>query len=155
MNGRTMEAQLLIEVTIRKVCESGPSYSIIGWGVTRCWFRHPDDPSKRCAVGHLIPDDRYSEELEHESLFEIAMSGAIVAPGVAVDDLISLQTMHDDAVKDAFGRRPVFTASDGTQTTINASGNEIPVAMLPTYEFATQCVLHAKRLGLVPAHFQL
>lgn len=29
-----------------------------------CYYRHPDDPSKRCAAGRWIPDEKYDVSLE-------------------------------------------------------------------------------------------
>lgn len=32
--------------------------------VVDCFYRHPDNPAIRCAVGHVIPDEHYFPEME-------------------------------------------------------------------------------------------
>ena len=76
-----------------------------------CYYRHPDDPAVRCAVGHLIPDELYDRRemegrivtcdavlntpmrdllgiLPHEDLYNVP----------AVSMLATLQTTHDNAL---------------------------------------------------------
>ncbi len=36
-------------------------------GSPQCCYRHPDDPSKRCVAGLLIPDESYSPAMENKN----------------------------------------------------------------------------------------
>lgn len=75
-----------------------------------CFYRHPDDPAVRCAVGHLIPDELYnSKKMEGRNVCSDAVLGAPLrehlgiprtAPGhlsPVVSMLSQLQTAHDNA----------------------------------------------------------
>ena len=33
--------------------------------LTACYYRHPQDSSVRCVLGHLIPDEMYEPEMEN------------------------------------------------------------------------------------------
>lgn len=67
-----------------------------------CFYRDPDNPAIRCAVGHLIPDALYRPNLEDVnagSLLEenphIAAALGVTFPGAVVDMLADLQVAHD------------------------------------------------------------
>lgn len=77
---------------------------------TVCYYRHPDDPAVRCAVGHLIPDELYDgKKMEGSSVNSDAVLGPSMraALGIspreelhnvpAVTMLSTLQTAHDNA----------------------------------------------------------
>lgn len=75
-----------------------------------CYYRHPDDPAVRCAVGHLIPDEMYDgKKMEGRSVNSDAVLGAPLRehlgiprdsaghPSPPVSMLSQLQTAHDNA----------------------------------------------------------
>ena len=39
-----------------------------------CYYRHPQDSSIRCVVGHLIPDEMYKPEMENQNAMGILQS---------------------------------------------------------------------------------
>lgn len=47
-----------------------------------CLYRGPD--GKKCAVGHLIDDAHYTEELEHKAAYQPMVRKALEASGVPV-----------------------------------------------------------------------
>ena len=76
-----------------------------------CYYRHPEDPAVRCAVGHLIPDELYdSQEMEGRSVNSDNVLGTSMRAllGIppredlynvpAVSMLEKLQTAHDNAL---------------------------------------------------------
>ena len=71
-----------------------------------CYYRHPDNPAVRCAVGHLIPDELYnSKTMEGRHVRSAAVLAALPGtprkpaghPSPAVSMLSQLQTAHDDS----------------------------------------------------------
>lgn len=71
-----------------------------------CYYRHPDDPAVRCAVGHLIPDELYnSKTMEGRNVSSDAVRGALPGihrssaghPSPAMSMLSQLQTAHDNS----------------------------------------------------------
>ena len=75
-----------------------------------CYYRHPDDATVRCAVGHLIPDELYnSKTMEGRNVRSAAVLGIAMrerlgiprtAPGhppPVVSMLSQLQTTHDNS----------------------------------------------------------
>ena len=74
-----------------------------------CYYRHPDDPTVRCAVGHLIPDELYDRKMEGRNVSSGAVLGTAMRerlgiprshaghPSPAVSMLSQLQTAHDDS----------------------------------------------------------
>lgn len=88
----------------------GPMNPLIGKPGS-CYYRHPDDPAVRCAVGHLIPDELYDRRaMEGRSVNSDAVLGPSMraALGIspredlynvpAVSMLAQLQTTHDNAL---------------------------------------------------------
>lgn len=67
------------------------------FGYNRCMYR--TDDGKKCAIGCLIPDDRYSSALEGKIVFDSGVFEAIDPDlGATRDDfgfLDSLQNIHD------------------------------------------------------------
>lgn len=76
-----------------------------------CYYRHPDDPAVRCAVGHLIPDELYDRRamegrsVNSDAVLGTSMRATLGIPprkdlhGVpAVSMLEKLQTTHDNAL---------------------------------------------------------
>lgn len=75
-----------------------------------CYYRHPDNPAVRCAVGHLIPDELYDgREMEGRIVTCDAVLGTSMRAVLGIlphEDLYSvpavsmlarLQTAHDEA----------------------------------------------------------
>lgn len=69
-----------------------------------CYYRHPDNPAVRCAVGHLIPDEIYVPDMDqgsYGSAFDFSFTSRfsqLPASLVAEQDfLLSLQSAHDDS----------------------------------------------------------
>lgn len=61
-----------------------------------CRYRGP--AGQRCAVGLLIPDDRYTPDLEGISAFSQLLAGALaglVPEGLTRKDLSRIQQLHD------------------------------------------------------------
>lgn len=80
-------------------------------GMRSCFYRHPDDPAVRCAVGHLIPDELYDKQLmegrnvDSENVLGTEMRDLLGIPShddlyrsPAVSMLSELQTAHDNAL---------------------------------------------------------
>ena len=59
-----------------------------------CYYRHPDDPNIRCALGHLIPDDVYTEDMEGNSARGLRIRFNFELPPWAA----TLQQCHDDSL---------------------------------------------------------
>lgn len=99
-----------------------------------CLYRGPE--GARCAVGLLIPDDRYTEELEgkvpgHNAVYQ-ALEGSVPA-GLTERDLTAVQLCHDDVAAgsfDANDRRLPWSA-DAFVASINALPCFADVARAP------------------------
>ena len=72
-------------------------------GVPACYYRHPDNPAVRCAVGHLIPDEVYDPSMEGCGSFSVLARpevGEALALPEDHDEVghlrASLQGAHDD-----------------------------------------------------------
>lgn len=66
--------------------------------VTGCMYRTPE--GLKCAIGHLIPDDKYDENFEKVGLTAVIASGALEPYGLGAEDapfLTELQASHDMA----------------------------------------------------------
>ena len=76
-----------------------------------CYYRHPDDPAVRCAVGHLIPDELYHRQgMEGRSVISDNVLGTSMRALLGIpprEDLYNspvvsmltrLQTAHDNAL---------------------------------------------------------
>lgn len=61
----------------------------------KCLYRGPGN--KRCAIGLLIPDDRYDPEDENISVkgLEYSLVDHILPQGMIKDDLVCIQKLHD------------------------------------------------------------
>lgn len=75
-----------------------------------CYYRHPDDPAVRCAVGHLIPDELYDRKLMEcrdvtsDNVLGTSMRALLgipirvdAHPSPVVSMLSQLQTAHDNS----------------------------------------------------------
>lgn len=74
-----------------------------------CYYRHPDNPTVRCAVGHLIPDELYDRKMEGRNVCSDAVLGTSMRERLgiprstagmsspAVSMLSQLQTTHDNS----------------------------------------------------------
>lgn len=66
-----------------------------------CFYRHPENPSIRCAIGHLIPEENYDHIFEGDSV--VTTVAAAIDPTYRVDPhnldhrnfLNALQCVHD------------------------------------------------------------
>ena len=70
-------------------------------GVKNCYYRVDLTPScpQRCAAGLLIPDEKYTPDLEG-GLFEPKMRAVIELPdGMTLDDVCWVQTVHDTTAR--------------------------------------------------------
>lgn len=70
-----------------------------------CRYRDDGTPGcpKRCAIGLLIPDEKYVEEMEGRNMLVLGHSypNAVTMPdGLTVEDLGSVQRLHDFAFDD-------------------------------------------------------
>lgn len=69
------------------------------WCSTRmvCMYRAPN--GDKCAAGHLIPDDKYSEGLEESTFVGPHCEAVGIKPGSSEHQLIAgLQSIHDDYI---------------------------------------------------------
>ena len=75
-----------------------------------CFYRHPDDPTVRCAIGHLIPDELYNRRtmegrnVNSDAVFGDQMQALLDIPrhsathfSIGLSMLNRLQAAHDDA----------------------------------------------------------
>jgi hypothetical protein len=63
-----------------------------------CYYRHPDNPRIRCAVGCLIPDDLYKREKEGVSASGVMEKFELpLLDDVNPEFLDEVQRMHDEA----------------------------------------------------------
>lgn len=74
--------------------------------VKQCYYRHPQNPKIRCAVGHLIPDELYSPLMEDLNCIGLLGHYPDLAKHLGTGDLdiskrtelvLSLQRAHDQA----------------------------------------------------------
>lgn len=79
------------------VKQGGPSLN----EVNRCAYR--GENGARCAVGHLIPDDRYDPSMENESAGHRRVAPVLRGLGVDVYLAGALQRTHDGTVKHPAG----------------------------------------------------
>jgi hypothetical protein len=61
--------------------------------IYRCQYRGPN--GLKCAVGHLIPDDKYHESLEKLNPYDLIKVSIIDFPMLDSDFLVELQSIHD------------------------------------------------------------
>lgn len=71
-----------------------------------CFYRHPDDPTVRCAVGHLIADEHYSPDLEGKTVNHNKVQAALEASGINCSRHMILLL---DRVQVAHDTTPAFT----------------------------------------------
>ena len=62
-----------------------------------CYYRHPEDPSIRCAVGCLIPNTQYYPSLEGRNAL-VARGTVKVLQGLDPEYLLEVQQAHDAAL---------------------------------------------------------
>lgn len=72
-----------------------------------CLYRGPGN--KRCAIGLLIPDDKYNSSMEGVSITSKIYDVCEVPEGLTFDDLAEIQNCHDSSghiyFKDSFLRK--------------------------------------------------
>lgn len=73
--------------------QGGPSVTTNGW----CRYR--DDNERRCAIGWLIPDDKYSDSLEGAGALSVWVREAAGYLEEDEDDMDALQCIHDRAAE--------------------------------------------------------
>lgn len=74
-----------------------PSYEESLGGKKICRYRGPGN--KKCAAGVLIPDDKYTSEMEGRGIFASFVEKSIQVPeGMLVEDLFYVQQIHDNLV---------------------------------------------------------
>lgn len=75
-----------------------------------CQYRAPD--GKKCAMGHLIPDENYEEHWDRQGFmaFRLVEDGCILANKGQTDLFRSLQSAHDDctSVNYKTGKREIL-----------------------------------------------
>lgn len=87
-----------------------------------CYYRHPQDSSVRCVMGHLIPDEMYEPEMENFNAMGLLRNYPDVAKHLAINSvdhydrtgwenprgklLRYMQSVHDqsDSVHEFMGR---------------------------------------------------
>lgn len=63
--------------------------------IARCLYRHPDG-IKRCAVGVLIPDELYQDDMECQSVYDLVTNGDLpFLSDLDINLLTNLQDAHD------------------------------------------------------------
>ena len=60
----------------------------------RCWYRHPSSGAK-CALGILIPDEKYSSFLEHIAGWNMMSSIPEVFGRISLPFVLDLRQTHD------------------------------------------------------------
>lgn len=67
--------------------------------VTQCYYRDPEDPSKKCSIGRYIPDEKYSREMEQKVVNNLLLAYPDALPQEVKDLRISflreIQELHD------------------------------------------------------------
>lgn len=68
-------------------------------GSTLCFYRSPESPSKKCAVGMFIPDSEYKESMERGSLLTLIRDYPFMLTlmPLAYDGLLGMQLSHDES----------------------------------------------------------
>lgn len=85
-----VNVQEMIIKAIKAIFKQGrPSVN----GDGRCRYRHG---KLKCLVGHLIPNNRYNEDLEGSGIFSIAVRDAAGIPEKYLYVFIELQKDHDN-----------------------------------------------------------
>lgn len=96
----TMNDQIILDEVVTKIKAQGkPAYDK---ETARCFYRMPNDPSCRCAAGHLIPDDVYGPFMENKPAGEVIDRFRATLPPNVVDatQLVqTLQEVHDTVAK--------------------------------------------------------
>ena len=88
LQGRTLEET--VDHALRAVVKQGKISAAKG----QCYYRHPDDSNVRCVVGHMIPDNLYSDHIDNGGSKDLY---CITVPSEHQDLLYGLQFCHDDA----------------------------------------------------------
>lgn len=96
-----MTQQELFDKVCKAVIEQGePAADALGSAQARCYYRlhKPDGKVLKCAAGHLIPDDKYSQYMEGKGLASLKAYGIVIEfPGL----ISQLQGAHDRAASDS------------------------------------------------------
>ncbi len=77
-----------------------------------CLYRGPN--GKKCAIGILIPDDKYDPEFENASTSSVIAAAGIVVDGLKNMDFYDIQRTHDN-----LAYRKIWNA-EGFKTAIKA-----------------------------------
>ena len=64
-------------------------------GNLRCLYRGPN--GLKCAVGFLIPDEKYNESIEHMSPWNLVVEGIVELSDIHIIFLREMQSIHDNA----------------------------------------------------------
>lgn len=107
----------------RKLLQQGRRSTDANAGVhegTSCVYRNID--GLKCAVGHLIPDDKYRSSFENTNFCEPMLAEALKSGGVDINDketrqlLRALQRVHDRVLPEswhgAFNAIEAFVEND-------------------------------------------
>lgn len=70
----------------------------------QCAYR--GESGTKCAIGVLIPDDKYTPSLELKFPYELKSLG--IVPDLSMDFYYSLQYCHDESIMNACGNVPEF-----------------------------------------------
>ena len=92
--------QTFTKVATHLLQQNKRSAAMAADGTMRCAYR--GDDSTMCAAGRLIDDEHYYEELENVPVWDDDVEAAVIASGVAEEDMemvTELQDIHDE-VKD-------------------------------------------------------
>lgn len=79
----------LMKTAIRKVIAQGKRSFSQGY----CLYRGPD--GTKCALGHLIPDELYTRDIEGKNIYAALNAIGLQLPLKAVRELGILQRCHD------------------------------------------------------------
>ena len=64
-------------------------------GNLRCLYPGPN--GLKCAVGFLIPDEKYNESIEHMSPWNLVVEGIVELSDIHIIFLREMQSIHDNA----------------------------------------------------------
>lgn len=78
-----------------------PCYTTNKNGLASCLYKSPDN-GRKCAVGILIPDDRYRTSFEGANFRDVVDKGVgdNMPEGLTIEQLRKIQNYHDDQALD-------------------------------------------------------
>lgn len=68
-----------------RLCKEENQYKLGMNSLPVCYYRHPQDSSVRCVMGHLIPDEMYEPEMETRNALELLNSYPDLAKHFAIN----------------------------------------------------------------------